>query len=76
MKRVVVVKAVIEFDFQEVLEITTLSLPPGVVGKPYNVRLEAIGGDGVYRWRIVSGSLPEGLFLNEETGETSGVPRT
>lgn len=46
------------------LEIVTRSLPQGTVGEPYEGRLDATGGAAAGRsWRVVSGTLPEGLAL-------------
>jgi len=58
------------------LEITTTSLPSGVVGKDYNQTVSAEGGEGDYTWSIDSGSLPSGLSLNTSTGVISGMPTT
>jgi len=59
------------------LAIVTTSLPAGVQGVPYSQMLEATGGDGSYRWRIIGamslGSPPAGLWLGTD-GELSGTP--
>jgi len=58
------------------LSITTPStLPSGTVGIPYNFGLQAQGGSLPYRWRIVAGSLPQGVSLGS-TGLISGTPRS
>ena len=49
------------------------SLPDGMEGEAYSNRLTAKGTAPI-TWSIVSGVLPEGLSLNEETGEISGTP--
>ena len=49
------------------------SLPDGVEGEAYSSRLTAKGTAPI-TWSIVSGVLPEGLSLNENTGEISGTP--
>jgi hypothetical protein len=56
------------------LEITTTSLPTGVVGNDYNQTVSARGGEGAYSWSIDSGTLPAGLSLNSSTGVISGLP--
>jgi uncharacterized membrane protein YphA (DoxX/SURF4 family) len=38
--------------------------------------LTAKGGSGLYTWSISRGSLPEGLILNQTSGEISGTPRS
>ena len=49
------------------------SLPDGMEGEAYSNRLAAKGTAPI-TWSIVSGVLPEGLSLNEDTGEISGTP--
>ena len=49
------------------------SLPDGMEGEVYSNRLTAKGTAPI-TWSIVSGVLPEGLRLNEDTGEISGTP--
>lgn len=56
-----------------VLEITTASLPDYTVGVPYSQQLTAIGGSGSYVWRIVLGTLPDGLSFSS-SGILSGTP--
>jgi photosystem II stability/assembly factor-like uncharacterized protein len=65
-----VYEATFSFDFM----ITTDGLPSGIVGEPYNATLEAAGGVGDYSWQVVSGSLPDGLGLDSDTGVISGTP--
>lgn len=55
-------------------QITTTSLPSGVVGQTYSASLSASGGDGGYEWSITQGSLPAGLSLSGST--ISGTPTT
>ena len=49
------------------------NLPDGMEGEAYSIRLTAKGTAPI-TWSIVSGVLPEGLSLNEVTGEISGTP--
>ena len=49
------------------------NLPGGTEGEAYSSRLTAKGTAPI-TWSIVSGVLPEGLSLNEDTGEISGTP--
>ena len=53
--------------------ITTESLPGGTVGTAYSQTLAADGSAPI-AWSVSGGSLPEGLSLNESTGEISGTP--
>ncbi|MBX3173939.1 MAG: putative Ig domain-containing protein [Gemmatimonadaceae bacterium] len=47
------------------LEATTTPLADGMAGVAYGpLGLQATGGNGVYTWRIVAGSLPSGLSLS------------
>jgi len=57
------------------IEIVNAVFPAGVVGLPYSKTLE---GEGVTdpSWTISDGALPDGLTLNESTGEVSGIPTT
>ena len=48
-------------------------LPDGMEGEAYSNRLTAKGTVPI-TWSIVSGVLPGGLSLNEDTGEISGTP--
>lgn len=56
------------------LFLTTKSLPQALVGQEYGVYFASKGGEPPYRWRIVGGSLPEGLSLDYSSGLLSGVP--
>lgn len=58
------------------LNITTTSLPYGIVNSPYSQTLQASGGTTPYTWSISSGSLPDGVSLNSSTGTISGTPTT
>ena len=55
--------------------ITTESLPNGTVGTAYSQTLAATGSDTI-TLSVSNGSLPDGLNLNEDTGEISGTPTT
>lgn len=56
------------------LVISTTSLPAGVVRDPYSASIAYSGGLGPYTWSVPSGSLPDGLLLNN--GAISGTPTT
>jgi hypothetical protein len=55
-------------------QILTTSLPDGVVGSNYSEYLNAVNGTLPYAWSIDSGCLPDGLVLDNITGEISGKP--
>lgn len=57
------------------LNITTTTLPSGLVNRSYSQTLQATGGIQPYSWSIVSGSLPAGLSLSSN-GLISGTPTT
>jgi hypothetical protein len=60
------------------LTIVTNKLPPASLWSPYGKEhgygfyLQAEGGVGPHHWRIVSGSLPRGMKLDEASGMISG----
>jgi hypothetical protein len=58
----------------EPLSVITKDLPAASLWQTYNFSLRAGGGVGPHRWRIISGSLPTGLKL-EEFGKLEGVPQ-
>lgn len=53
--------------------ITTTSLSNGTVKEAYNAILVADGTTPI-KWSVGNGTLPNGLTLNENTGEISGTP--
>lgn len=55
------------------LTITTTALALSRVGIPYNTELSASGGQAPYYWRILSGSLPNGILLISGSGVLSGT---
>ena len=55
------------------LQISTASLPDGVVGEYYSETVQAIGGTLPYTWSLSAGSLPDGLILNSSTGDIFGT---
>ena len=57
----------------EVLSISTSSLPGALVGEAYGEGLTATGGSGTLAWSLASGALPAGLSLGS-AGEISGTP--
>jgi hypothetical protein len=56
-----------------VVAITTTALPDYDVGVPYSYQLAAFGGSGVFAWKILSGTLPDGLTMSV-SGLISGTP--
>ncbi len=54
--------------------ITTTTLPNGTVGTSYSQTLAA--DNNPTEWTVTVGSLPDGLTLNQSTGEISGTPTT
>jgi hypothetical protein len=56
---------------------TKSPLPPAALSKAYSVQLAAVNGSPPYTWSLtVPADLPDGLKLNENTGELSGTPST
>ena len=58
------------------LIVTTTSLPNGAQGVPYSATLGAAGGTPPYTWSVTSGTLPDGLNLDPNSGIISGTPTT
>lgn len=49
------------------------ALPDAIVGKPYGISLQAMGGTAPFTWAVLSGQLPAGLTLST-AGVLSGTP--
>lgn len=56
------------------LAISTTTLPTAVLDFNYNFGLQVVGGSGSYRWSVVTGNLPNGLTLDQATGQIFGRP--
>ncbi len=54
------------------LEITTMTVPAGVIGRAYSETLSGTGGDTIYTWSAIS-SLPTGVSFSSG-GSFSGTP--
>jgi RHS repeat-associated protein len=63
------------FPPNNVLEVTTSSLPNGAAGQAYSATLSAGGGAPPYTWSLTGNPLPNGLTL-ASTGVISGTPTT
>ena len=55
------------------LQITTITLPGGVVGIPYDQPIQVTGGVGPFTF-VSNGGLPPGLSLDPSSGRLSGTP--
>ena len=56
------------------LTIISTELPHAVLHASYYAQLRASGGTPPLQWNIVSGTLPNGLELDDETGQITGQP--
>lgn len=56
--------------------ITTATLPGGIVGVPYSQPVQVTGGAGALTWSTVAGTgtLPQNMTLNPINGVISGTP--
>src|SRR5262249_27506213 len=59
---------------QPPITVLTRVIPVFNIGKPYRVQLQASGGTAPYSWRLVQGTLPDGVGLTT-TGLLVGRPR-
>lgn len=59
-------------DSKSTLSITTKELPAATLWNRYTYQLQAEGGIEPYHWRVVIGSLPRGLEL-QDSGQIIGV---
>lgn len=59
-------------DPDQVLSVSTASVPTGNVGQGYSTNLYAVGGTAAYRWSLDSGMLPTGLSF-DAAGRISGT---
>jgi hypothetical protein len=50
------------------------NLPPGMVGAAYSGTLGATGGTAPYIFSVISGQLPAGTLLDDNSGTVSGTP--
>lgn len=53
---------------------TASPLPGGTVNRPYSKIFQRINGTAAFTWSKVTGTFPDGLTLNANTGELSGTP--
>lgn len=56
------------------IQITTVSLPSGVVGTAYSQTIAQTGGQAPLTFSITAGTLPTGLSINASTGAITGTP--
>jgi putative Ig domain-containing protein len=56
------------------VQVTTTSVPSGMVQQSYSTTLAASGGTTPYSWSVTSGGLPSGLTLSASSGVIAGAP--
>lgn len=59
-------------DSKSKLSVTTKDLPAATLWNRYTYQLQADGGIEPYHWRVVGGSMPRGLEL-QDSGQITGV---
>ena len=57
------------------LTVTTVDLPPGLVGQPYAAALQSQGGVPPVQWSLSQGALPAGILL-DASGKLGGSATT
>jgi hypothetical protein len=67
-------KAVADITQSSVPAITTVECDTARYKQAYSFLLEANGGLAPLTWNVTGGALPDGLTLNPETGQISGMP--
>ena len=50
-------------------------MKPAKVANTYQMKLATVGGVQPVKWSLVSGTLPPGLKLSQQTGTIAGTPR-
>lgn len=55
------------------LSMQSAKLPAGIAGTPYSTNLMVTGGTAPYIYQIASGALPEGFYLDRNSGLISGM---
>jgi len=63
-----------ERTFDSRLRVNESGLGLARIGVGYEERLPVVGGAPPYRWKLISGALPEGLVLDEVSGTINGTP--
>jgi hypothetical protein len=58
------------------ITLSNLASSSATVGSFFSQTITASGGTAPFHFTITAGSLPPGLFLNQDTGVISGVPTT
>lgn|GEM_PF-656626 len=71
--RLMLVKAAAPVQDCSTLTFQTESLPGFTLNSPANFQIEAVGGTPPYHFQITSGTLPQGLHLNQN-GKITGKP--
>ena len=56
------------------LSIDTDNLPKAIIGANYSQPIAASGGKPPYSWKLLSGTLPDGMAFSPSTGVFSGTP--
>jgi hypothetical protein len=60
-----------------IITLSPATLPPGILGTPYNQVITASGSSALpYTYSVSLGSLPDGLLLGSATGAITGTPTT
>jgi hypothetical protein len=68
---------VVQYDLPgQSFYIASLNPPGGMVSASYSYPLSAVNYNPPYTWSVISGTMPDGLFLDSVVGIIAGMPST
>ncbi|MEA1980451.1 MAG: hypothetical protein U9N54_05710, partial [candidate division Zixibacteria bacterium] len=68
------IRAEVKYDDEPEIEITTTSLPNGMLGVSYEAPLSIVGGLPPFTLELTAGELPDGIILDSQEEMITGTP--